>query len=385
MTVQTRPIGEVGRVTMGVSPTKSEVFEDPGVGLPLLNGPTEFGPVHPSPRQWASKWTREAESGDLLFCVRGSTTGRMNRAQMPYAIGRGLASIRGESTSDTRFLQYALEDGLDRLLSLTSGSVFPNIAAGDLRGFEVPWPEAPVRRGIVRVLRAIEDKIDANRRSMSLVEQLCAAEFAARFDVRPASEGVAASELIQVNPKRVLKKGTPATYVGMASLPENEAEVSTWDVRSASSGQRFRNGDVLMARITPCLENGKTAVVDMLDSDEVGWGSTEFIVLAPQGLISTAWIYCFARSEPVRSYAIRGMTGTSGRQRFPASSFEHYRIAEPAADDLVQFNDIAAPLFEWMTHLRDENRSLEQLRGALIPELLAMRIQAPRVEDEADE
>jgi len=129
-----------------------------------------------------------------------------------------------------------------------------------------------------------------------------------------------------------------------------------------------------MARITPCLENGKTAVVDMLADGEVGWGSTEYVVLAPKGQVSTPWVYCLARSDPVRSFAIRSMTGTSGRQRFQASSLSTYRIAEPEATALEEFNELSVPFFKSMTQLRNESKALGTLRDVLLPELLSGRV-----------
>ncbi len=81
MTEQAALLGDVGTIVMGQSPQASSVSTTPGTGLPILNGPTEFGQTNPTPRQWASEWRRVANLGDTLFCVRGSTTGRMNIAQ----------------------------------------------------------------------------------------------------------------------------------------------------------------------------------------------------------------------------------------------------------------------------------------------------------------
>src|SRR5438477_2423653 len=87
--------------------------------------------------------------------------------------------------------------------------------------------------------------------------------------------------------------------------------------REFSSGTRFNNGDTLLARITPCLENGKTAFVDFLEEGQTGWGSTEFIVLCPKPPIPAFFGYCVARDNDFREFAIQQMTGTSGRQRVP--------------------------------------------------------------------
>lgn len=132
-----------------------------------------------------------------------------------------------------------------------------------------------------------------------------------------------------------------------------------------------------MARITPCLENGKSAVVDMLEPNEVGWGSTEYVVLSPVGEFSTAWIYCLVRDDRIRDFAIRSMSGTSGRQRFHADRLSEYQIARPASNEMTRFNSVAEPLFANMTQLRDESLRLTELRDALLPELLSGRVRVP--------
>jgi type I restriction enzyme, S subunit len=177
MTEPTALLGDVGTVVMGLSPKGEYVSTNPMSGLPLLNGPTEFGAFSPKPRQWASEWAREADPGDTLFCVRGSTTGRMNVAQTTYAIGRGIAAIRGGTALDTVFIRYAIVKGLPRLLSLTSGSVFPNISASDLKGFEMPWPDTSKRHDIAATLSALDEKIQSNFASISLMESLARAHF----------------------------------------------------------------------------------------------------------------------------------------------------------------------------------------------------------------
>ena len=98
-----RCLSEIAEVVMGQSPTKEHVSQQPD-GLPLLNGPTEFGPEHPVPVQWTDDARKRSQPGDLLFCVRGSTTGRMNWADQEYAIGRGLAAIRGKGGFRNSFM-----------------------------------------------------------------------------------------------------------------------------------------------------------------------------------------------------------------------------------------------------------------------------------------
>lgn len=292
--------------------------------------------------------------------------------------------IRGKegiSSTDFAYYLFTSPEIRDQAISSMNGSSGrQRVQLDSLSSFEIDLPELEEQRAIAATLGALDDKIESNRRAIALSESLARSLFEKRFALTQIPDGAALSELIDVNPRRVLKAGTPSTYVGMSSLPEFSAEVYGWETKKAGSGQRFIAGDVLMARITPCLENGKTAVVDMLQDGEVGWGSTEYVVLSPAGHFSTAWIYCLVRDERIREFAIQSMTGTSGRQRFQADRFSQYRIAEPDEQDLVAFNAVAEPLFARMTQLRDESLRLSALRDVLLPELLSGPIRAADVD-----
>jgi type I restriction enzyme S subunit len=134
---------------------------------------------------------------------------------------------------------------------------------------------------------------------------------------------------------------------------------------------RFVNGDTLVARITPCLENGKTAYVDFLEEGQVGWGSTEYIVLHPKPPLPTELGYCLARSEGFRDFAIQSMTGTSGRQRVAAESLSHFFIASPPTRVAELFGRLVKPLFVRSGAVAKESRTLALLRDALLPKLLS--------------
>jgi type I restriction enzyme S subunit len=105
----------------------------------------------------------------------------------------------------------------------------------------------------------------------------------------------ALSDAIDVNPVRILKKGSLATHLGMANVPTSGSRALSWKQREFTSGTRFTNGDVLVARITPCLENGKTAFVDFLSDGEIGWGSTEFIVMRSREPLVSNYVRNFHR------------------------------------------------------------------------------------------
>lgn len=123
-------------------------------------------------------------------------------------------------------------------------------------------------------------------------------------------------EIAYINPSERLAKGEPAKKVAMELLQPFSKRVTGFSVEPYNGGMKFRNGDTIIARITPCLENGKTAYIDILENDEVGFGSTEYIVLREKEKISDKqFIYYFSISDEFRDMAILAMTGSSGRQR----------------------------------------------------------------------
>ena len=305
-------------------------------------------------------------------------------ASFPVTTNQGCRSFVPGPDADSLFMYYLLSSMTGEFVRLANGSTFKEISGSTLAAVEVSLPPLDEQRAIAATLGALDDKIESNRRAIQLMEGLCRAHFDRLFDVSNNDEGVPLSRLFEVNPRRSLSSSQVGTYVGMASLPEFSAEIYNWEEKPAGSGQRFVNGDVLMARITPCLENGKTAVVDMLDTGAVGRGPTEYIVLAPKGNIGTEWIYCLVRNEAIRTFAIVSMTGTSGRQRFQADRFDQYKIARPPEAALSEFNSLATPQFSRMTQLRDETLDLLALRDALLPELLSGRIRITEAEHLAD-
>lgn len=183
------------------------------------------------------------------------------------------------------------------------------------------------------------------------------------------------SESIEVNPTRSLRKGEIAPYLDMANMPTYGHTPDNVNIRPSGSGMRFMNGDTLVARITPCLENGKTAFVDFLADGQVGWGSTEYIVLCPKYPLPPEFGYCLARSPEFREFAIQSMTGTSGRQRVPAEVFSHFLLIFPSRDIAIQFGKNVQPLFSCISETTRESRTLAIIRDTILPELISGRLQ----------
>ena len=144
---------------------------------------------------------------------------------------------------------------------------------------------------------------------------------------------IKAKDFMLFNPKELVKKGTIVKNIPMDKIEPKTKEIPSYELTEYKGGVKFRNGDTLMARITPCLENGKISQVSILDYNEIGAGSTEFIVLREkEGISDKDFIYYLSNSEYFKEPAIKSMVGSSGRQRVQRDVVENLDIYVPPLD-----------------------------------------------------
>lgn len=173
-------------------------------------------------------------------------------------------------------------------------------------------------------------------------------------------------DIIQFNPKESIKKGEIAKKVAMEKLEPFTRKISGFEEAKFTSGTKFRNGDTLLARITPCLENGKTAQVDILDKDEIGFGSTEYIVLREKlGITDNDFIYYLSISPEFRNVAIKAMNGSSGRQRVQKDVLENSEFLLPPLDEQKAIAKILSDLDEKIGVNNKINKKLEEMAQAI--------------------
>jgi type I restriction enzyme S subunit len=213
--------------------------------------------------------------------------------------------------------------------------------------------------------------------------------FVFNYDMGWVPEGwevFAVEDAIQVNPKVALKKGEVAPFVDMKALPTSGFDINEVTYKAYGGGAKFQQGDVLLARITPCLENGKTGLVEFLEEAEVGFGSTEFIVMRGKGLLKAPYVACLARYPAFRSHCELGMVGSSGRQRVQKSSFGDYFLALPPDNGVLEeFDRMTSPSFDKMSISKDESKNLAKLRDTLLPKLFSGQLRIPEAEKQAAE
>ena len=354
---------------------------------------------------------------DLVFSRRGEVDkcALISNDNVGWLCGTGCLLVRPDPEKcDPAFLSLHISapETRDWLRQHAVGLVMPNLNTDILSKIPLNLPPIGEQRIIADLLSSLDDKIELNRRMAATLEEMARALFKSWFvdfdPVRAKAEGrdtglpddVAAlfpdrfgeggiperwtfgavTHILDVNPSTPLRVGTPAPYVDMAALPTAGPSVSGYITRDASSGSRFQRDDTLVARITPCLENGKTAFVDFLPSGQTGWGSTEFIVLRPRAPMSCAWPYLLARYEPFRAHLIGAMTGSSGRQRVPPSAVGAWEMALPPPAILVAFAEIVDPAFTRIGAASKESKSLRELRDTLLPKLISGEIRIQNAE-----
>ncbi len=181
---------------------------------------------------------------------------------------------------------------------------------------------------------------------------------------------IRAADFIEFNPRLSIKKGAIATKVSMDKLQPFTKKIPSTEQTAFTGGAKFCNGDTLMARITPCLENGKTAFVDILNDGEIGFGSTEFIVMrAKKGISDSQFIYYMAINPFFRDIAIKSMVGSSGRQRVQQSVLNNLELYVPDLEEQKRIGSFLAKFDNKIELNRRINDNLQQQAVALYQQM----------------
>ncbi|MBF6289691.1 restriction endonuclease subunit S [Nocardia cyriacigeorgica] len=337
----------------------------------------------------------QLELGDIVYSRRGDVERRalVREENVGWLCGTGCLRVRipDEGIHDARFVSYALGLAESRLWIRRHavGATMLNLNTSILGEVPLRVPRIEVQRAIAEVLGALDDKIAANDRICEVSRELLAAMFARMaVDVdAPESESVKLDEIVEINPREALSgsKNADVVYLDMRNLPDNAITVSGWSSRPARGGARFRNGDTLLARITPCLENGKVGYVDFLEDGAVGVGSTEFIVLRSRGDLPSVFSYFLCVSPRFRDYAIRHMVGTTGRQRLSPSDVGVYNVRRPDPGAVSEFGEVSEGLMRRVKAAVDESRHLARTRDELLPLLMSGKLRVKDAEQVVEE
>ncbi len=288
--------------------------------------------------------------------------------------------------NDPQFSAYLLKNALKDYQS--DKAAVPGVDRNVLHEMEVVAPDHATQCRVRSVLSGYDDLIENNHRRMALLEESARLLYREWFvhlrfpghehtrivdGVPEGWERVPTPDAIEINPKTRLSDDEEHWYVEMAALLTDSMVIDGAVMRDGRSGSKFRNGDTLFARITPCLENGKTGFVNFMAPGESGRGSTEFIVLRSKR-VTPEFVYCLARTYDFREHAIKSMVGSSGRQRVQESCFDKYMVLVPPADLLRRFSESSMPIFDQIKNLHAQNQKLRAARDLLLPRLMSGEI-----------
>jgi type I restriction enzyme S subunit len=330
-------------------------------------------------------------SNTLCITIAGANTAETAilkfEACFPDSI---IGFIPDEKKADLHFVKYSLDLMKEKFRAVTRGATQDNLSLDKLLSFPLPTPPLPIQRKIAGILSAYDELIENNQRRIKILEKMARTLYREWFvhfrfpghekvkmvpsSLGPIPHGWEVKPVIKcvdINPRVAVPREGVNPFVPMGSLANDSMLITNIETRVGNSGTKFQNGDTLFARITPCLENGKTGFVQFLpNSQGVACGSTEFIVLRSRTL-TPEFVYLLARSEEFRGNAIKSMSGASGRQRVQEKCFEGFLITQPPPSLLDRFSTIVVHTFRLIYQFHLQTINLRRTRDLLLPRLLS--------------
>ncbi len=333
--------------------------------------------------------------GTLCMTIAGANTAKTAILKIEACFPDSIVGfIPDKSKSDLHFIKYSLDLMRDRFLSVSRGATQDNLGLDKILSFPILAPKVEEQRRIGTILSSYDDLIENCQRRIRILESMARAlyqEWFVKFkfpghekvprvasvlgDIPKGWEVKRVPDCVHINPRVTVPRNGEKPFVPMGCLSNDSMLITDIESREGNSGAKFQNGDTLFARITPCLENGKTGFVQFLpDADAVACGSTEFIVLRSRTL-TPEFVYCLARSDEFRGVAIKSMSGATGRQRVQEQCFDDFQITQPSRSLLDQFSVIVAPSFRLIYKLHLQIQNLRRTRDLLLPRLLSGQVE----------
>ncbi|MGK5472397.1 restriction endonuclease subunit S [Faecalibacterium prausnitzii] len=337
------------------------------------------------------------EVDDILLTNSG-TIGRMafvtdREATTKTTFQKSVAIIKPDKQKVLpRYLYYQLQNCVPQFINSSNGSAQKNLLLSTMRTFQIEIEEnCEKQEKIANTLFAYDDLIENNQRQIKLLEEAAQRLYKEWFvDLRfPGHENTKIvdgvpegwnwcklEDAIQFDPKVTLTKERMKQFIPMSALSTSSMvlDESQFTETTSNSGSKFQNGDTLLARITPCLENGKTAYVSGLKSSEGAVGSTEYIVMRAK-TINAYMVYLLARTDDFRQSAINSMSGSDGRQRVKSDKLKMLDYLHPTSELVEKFENVEEPIFEKIYRLSKQMQQAKQARDLLLPKLMSGEVE----------
>jgi type I restriction enzyme S subunit len=364
-------LGDISDITMGQSP-KGETTNNIGKGLPLLNGPTEFGYSFPTPTQFTIDPKRVSKIGDLLFCVRGSTTGKMNFSDQSYAIGRGIGSFRGKNGFSTKYVKYIIDFYLDRMLALCTGSTFPNLNRTDLENFDIISCSPKESEAIASILSALDDKIELNLQMNKTLEEMAMALYKHWFvDFGPFQDGeFVDSELGEIPKGWEVQKLEDLLDI---KYGKDHKKLSEGNIPVYGSGGIMRYVDKFLYDKDSILIPRKGTLSNLFYLSSPFWSVDTMFYSKIKKQNFGKYIFYFLKSLDLAS-----MDVGSAVPSLTTELLKRIRILVPPTDKVEKFDEIVSGYFRVLESNNIENQTLTTLRDTLLPKLISGEV---RVKD----
>lgn len=247
---------------------------------------------------------------------------------------------------------------------LGQGSAREYCRFSNISEIEIEFPPIEEQQKIVDYNTAIENRIALKQKINDNLEATAQAYFDNLFFSCDDTDCTLA-DIALVNPSRPLSKGVEARCFDMSTLPTSGCIPTGDTTKPYNGGVRFINGDTLIARITPCLENGKAAYINILNKGEVAFGSTEYIVFASKDDIPSCFYYFLIRNSKFVTFALQFMNGSSGRQRVSGEELASFPLMTPSKEKLAAFNKVGKLVLEQMKEATEEIQFLKQLQETI--------------------
>jgi type I restriction enzyme S subunit len=292
------------------------------------------------------------KKGDILIGMDGEFN-VAKWGEIPAVLNQRVCRVFPHDDVDANYIYYSLPRELKKIEARTSFATVKHLSAKEINKIQIPVPLLDEQKIIANKIAIVEEVISKRKQQLEQLDLLIKARFAEMFGMPGTdTKGWGLNSLgsvCHINPKKSqdyrLGSGVMVSFVPMPAVTETgEIDLSSTNVYDEvkTGFTYFAEGDVLFAKITPCMENGKGAVAKGL-CNGIGFGSTEFHVLRPiNGRTNPYWLYTLTAFPQFRTDAAGNMTGSAGQRRVPATFLENYRVSVPPIELQQQFADFVA-------------------------------------------
>jgi type I restriction enzyme, S subunit len=395
-------LGNIAEVIMGQSP-KGTSYNREGNGLALINGPTEFTDKCPIEVQWTTEPTKLCKLGDLLLCVRGSSTGRMNIANHEFCIGRGVAAIRANGKSVTEYLTYQVYLEIEKLLSLSTGSTFPSVDGKAIKSIPIPHPPLPEQRAIAQALSDVDaliaslDKLIAKQRQLKtaamqqlLTGKMRLSDFGEGMCHKQTEVGMIPEDWIVTEMKNIVENNRISSGIykekslyGNGNPIIKLGDVFNLDYFDPSKSQRVlleddelskyrvNVGDIFIALASVKLEGvGKVMLVTELDEDTAY--DHNIALIRVNNLANPKFIFYILKSDFVRNKVSKAATQV-GTTFLKASTILAFQLPIPIKAEQAEIATVLSDMDAAIAALEIRRAKTQAIKQGMMQELLTGR------------